>query len=338
MHCAAWSCKLSIRGSRFYPRRPWPSALFTPTFRPARADQAQVGRLGECSKSSGNARAVCAKKLSWKARGLLAWLTSHATGFRVSEKTIVCAAPDGRDAARTAIGELEAYGYLVRERERGRDGRLGGVTYIICDPWSPQLTADEPTPENPSLAPTSTDTVKPQVATYAGKPNAGKPTRIRRPAKQEDQNPEKISENPPLLAVGEPADRRRPGAEPTPAANPEELSRMAAELLGKLPDHYRRAPSWLRSRLLKRIAEALTRHSPPAIADYCAKFVDDPAFGDYEHLRRFDDALRKLTADIADGTACPGCGHDPRHPFCDAQAEDTTARPVGVNTESSGPI
>ncbi|WP_326639753.1 hypothetical protein OG884_34145 [Streptosporangium sp. NBC_01755] len=233
-------------------------------------------------------------RLSWKARGLLAWLTSHATGFRVSEKTIVCAAPDGRDAARAAIGELEAYGYLVRERERGRDGRLGGVTYIICDPWSPRLTAAKPRPENPLLAPTSADTAKPQVAAYDGKPNVGKPTRIRRPEKQEDQNPEKISENPPLLAVGEPADRRGPGAAPTPAANPEELSRMAAELLGRLPDHYRRAPAWLRSRLLKKISEALTRHSPPAIAD---------------------------------GTACSGCGRDPRHPFCDAEVGDTSARP-----------
>ncbi|GAA0828479.1 hypothetical protein ACFQVD_11035 [Streptosporangium amethystogenes subsp. fukuiense] len=266
-------------------------------------------------------------RLSWKARGLLAWLTSHATGFRVSEKTIVCAAPDGRDAARTAIAELETYGYLVRERARGHDGRLGGVTYIICDPWSPQPTADESAPENPLLAPTSTNTLKPQAATYAGKTNAGKPARIRRPAKQEDQTPEKISENPSLLAVGEPADRRGPGTAPTPAANPEELSRTAAELLGKLPDHYRRAPAWLRSRLLKRISEALLRHSPSAIADYCAKFVDDPAFGDYEHLRRFDDVLRKLAADIADGTACPGCGHDPRHPFCDTEVGDKAARP-----------
>ncbi|WP_051752695.1 hypothetical protein [Streptosporangium amethystogenes] len=269
-------------------------------------------------------------RLSWKARGLLAWLTSHATGFRVSEKTIVCAAPDGRDSARTAIGELETYGYLVRERERGRDGRLGDVTYIICDPWSPRLTLDQPTPENPPLAPTSTNTVNPQVTTYDGKTNAGKPTRIRRPAKQEDQNPKKINENPPLLAVGEPTDRKGPGTAPTPAANPEELSRMAAELLGKLPDHYRRAPAWLRSRLLKRIAEALTRHAPLAIADYCAKFVGDPTFGDYEHLRRFDDVLRKLAADITDGTACPGCGHDPRHPFCDAQVRDTPARPGPV--------
>ncbi|MFC7642653.1 hypothetical protein ACFQX6_18195 [Streptosporangium lutulentum] len=92
-------------------------------------------------------------------------------------------------------------------------------------------------------------------------------------------------------------------------------------MLARLPEHYRSAPAWLRSRLLKRISEALVHHAPLALAVYCAKFAADPAFGDYEHLRRFDDILRKLTADITDGTACPGCGRDPRHPFCAVDVE-----------------
>ncbi|GAA4231270.1 hypothetical protein FHR32_006387 [Streptosporangium album] len=270
------------------------------------------------------------ERLSWKARGLLAWLNSHAPGFRISEKRIVCAAPDGRDATRTAIRELESHGYLVRERERGSDGRLGGVDYILCEPWAPppapEATAPtqaplppSPTTENPPLAATSTNTVNPQVTTYDGKTNVGKPTPIRRTDKQEDQHPEKTRKALPLLAAGERADRNARDAATTPAAKPEELTRMAATVLGLLPGHYRDTPSWLRSRLLKRISEALVHHTPAAIADYCAKFTADPAFGHYEHLRRFDDTLRKLAADIADGTACPGCGRDPRHPFCDAR-------------------
>ncbi|GAA3517632.1 hypothetical protein FHR32_008203 [Streptosporangium album] len=281
-------------------------------------------------------------RLSWKARGLLGWLSSHAAGFRVSEKTIVCAAPDGRDAARTAIRELEGYGYLVRERDRGRDGRLGVVDYILCDPWAPRPHPEEtttptkdtvpvpgtvppsPAPENPPLAPTSTNTENPQVTTYDGKTTSGKPTPIRRTDRQEDQHPEETRKALPLLAAGERADRNARGAATTPAARPEELTRMAATVLGLLPGHYRCAPAWLRSRLLKRISEALVHHAPAAIADYCAKFVTDPAFGHYEHLLRFDDTLRKLAADITDGTACPacpGCGRDPRHPFCTAATE-----------------
>jgi hypothetical protein len=91
---------------------------------------------------------------------------------------------------------------------------------------------------------------------------------------------------------------------------------MAGDMLAKLPNHYRSAPAWLRSRLLKKISEALVHHAPLALVNYCAKFAADPTFGDYEHLRRFDDVLRKLATDITDGTACPGCGRDPRHPFC----------------------
>jgi hypothetical protein len=136
------------------------------------------------------------RRLSWKARGVLTWLTSHAAGFKVSEKTIICAAPDGRDAIRAAIRELETYGYLLRERERGRNGTLGGVDYILCDPWSPQLETPQletrqsipakgavpasPAPENPPLATTSENTEKPQVTTYDGKTNGGKSTPIRR--------------------------------------------------------------------------------------------------------------------------------------------------------------
>ncbi|WP_326823348.1 hypothetical protein [Streptosporangium sp. NBC_01756] len=298
------------------------------------------------------------ERLSWKARGLLAWLNSHAPGFRISEKRIVCAAPDGRDATRAAIRELEACGYLVRERERGSDGRLGGVDYILCEPWAPPPDPEETTPapapcptaapapcptaapapcptaapvpravrpspatENPPLAATSTNTVNPQVTTYDGKTNVGKPTPIRRTDKQEDQHPEKNRQALPLLAAGERTDRNARDAATTPAAKPEERTRIAATVLAGLPRHYRDTPPWLRSRLLKKITEALAHHAPEAIADYCAKFAADPAFGHYEHLRRFDDTLRKLAADIADGTACPGCGRDPRHPFCTAAVE-----------------
>lgn len=276
------------------------------------------------------------ERLSWKARGLLAWLNSHAPGFRISEKRIICAAPDGRDATRTAIRELESHGYLVRERERGSDGRLGGVDYVLCEPWAPppdpEDTAPAPTPvprairpspatENPPLASTCADTVNPQVTTYDGKTNVGKSTPIRRTEKQEDQHPEKNRKALPLLAAGERADRNARDAATTPAAKPEELTRMAATVLAGLPGHYRDTPPWLRSRLLKRISEALVHHAPLAVVDYCAKFAADPGFGDYEHLRRFDDVLRKLTADVADGTACPGCGRDPRHPFCAAELE-----------------
>ncbi|MEU7990437.1 hypothetical protein AB0B56_36800 [Streptosporangium canum] len=51
-----------------------------------------------------------------------------------------------RDPHRTAIRELESHGYLVRERERGSDGRLGVVDYI----FSPQTSVPTVARQAPS--------------------------------------------------------------------------------------------------------------------------------------------------------------------------------------------
>jgi hypothetical protein len=119
-----------------------------------------------------------------------------------------------------------------------------------------------------------------------------------------------------LLSVGELQDRNARAAATAPSANYEDLDRVAGVVLGQMPEHYRSAPAWLRARILKRITDALYDHSPMAIVEYSHKFAGDPNFGDYEHIRRFDDVIRKLEADITDGTACAGCGRDPEHPFC----------------------
>ncbi len=128
----------------------------------------------------------------------------------------------------------------------------------------------------------------------------------------------------PLLSVGELQDRNARGSAQTPSANHEDLDRVAGVVLGQMPDHYRSAPTWLRSRLLKRIAEALVEHSPMAVVEYSHKFAGDPNFGDYEHFRRFADVIRKLEADLRDGTTCAGCGRDPQHTFCSADLEGGT--------------
>ncbi len=289
------------------------------------------------------------KRLTWKARGVLAWLASHKIGFRVSEKALIAAAPDGRDAVRGAVKELETHGYLVRERQRARSGKLGGVDYILCDPWTAgnQLVSTNdgfsvlggsggpvPTPENPSQVMTSGKTPGNQVAPTADNPsqdmasedgassqvgtNDGFSTPIRRTKSK--KNKQKTRDH--LLAVGEPAVRTARGAAQTPTANQGDHSRMAGDVLGQMPDHYRKAPAWLRSRMLKRIAEALTDRYPLALVTYAHRFAAEPNFGDYEHLRRFDDVVRKLDADVADGTACPRCGRDALHTCCPAGGDD----------------
>jgi hypothetical protein len=71
--------------------------------------------------------------LTWESRGLLAWLSSHADGFKVTMDTITEAGPAGRRAVRSMVQELEQAGYLRRERMAVVTGG-STVDYVLTDP------------------------------------------------------------------------------------------------------------------------------------------------------------------------------------------------------------
>lgn len=74
-------------------------------------------------------------RLTWKARGLLAYLLSLPDNWRVSSEHLRRVGPDGRDAVRTALTELEACGYLTRTRRQDtRTGRWTTVTTVYDRP------------------------------------------------------------------------------------------------------------------------------------------------------------------------------------------------------------
>jgi len=79
------------------------------------------------------------KRLSYKARGLLAELMSHAPGFEVSRERMARSGQDGDRAVRTAIAELESAGYLKRSQSRSRNGQLGAALWITTDPFEPSV-------------------------------------------------------------------------------------------------------------------------------------------------------------------------------------------------------
>lgn len=56
--------------------------------------------------------------LSWKAKGLYAYLLSLGGDLNIRQQDLVDASVDGSDSLRTAIQELEKHGYLRRERVR----------------------------------------------------------------------------------------------------------------------------------------------------------------------------------------------------------------------------
>lgn len=70
-------------------------------------------------------------ELSFRARGVLAYMLSHRDGWRFSVDSIARAGKEGREAVRTAIHELEEAGYLER-RQYVQDG-MRRVLYVIQD-------------------------------------------------------------------------------------------------------------------------------------------------------------------------------------------------------------
>ncbi|WP_031487315.1 hypothetical protein [Streptomyces bicolor] len=72
-------------------------------------------------------------RLSYRAKGIFGYISTHQDGWQVTVAGLVRSGPDGRDAVRTGLQELETHGYLIRERLRRTKGTLGEIVYSITD-------------------------------------------------------------------------------------------------------------------------------------------------------------------------------------------------------------
>jgi hypothetical protein len=73
--------------------------------------------------------------LSYRARGLLAYLLSQPPGWQISSGRLAIKTGEGRDAVRTALRELMCCGYLDLKRRQGDRG-LWEAEYTVTDtPW-----------------------------------------------------------------------------------------------------------------------------------------------------------------------------------------------------------
>lgn len=93
------------------------------------------------------------ERLSWKARGLLAYLLSMSTGWNTSVERLAGVAPDGSAAVKSGLVELERCGYLVRRQSRAQDGKGGtfsNTEYHVTDaPTVGRFSTDgESTPDD----------------------------------------------------------------------------------------------------------------------------------------------------------------------------------------------
>ncbi len=77
------------------------------------------------------------ERLSWEARGLLAYLLSKPDDWRVSTRALVQAGTAGKDKVQRVLRELEAAGYLVRRRVRGPGGKFVWESVVYEFPQQP---------------------------------------------------------------------------------------------------------------------------------------------------------------------------------------------------------
>ena len=99
------------------------------------------------------------RSLSAKAKGILVEMLSLPESWDFTLKGLTTLFTDGIDSIRQGINELEARGYIVRERKRDARGRLGGMEYVIYEtphkavensPVCASPEEDNPTTENPT--------------------------------------------------------------------------------------------------------------------------------------------------------------------------------------------
>lgn len=91
-------------------------------------------------------RTVRDSEISFRARGILAWILDHPDGWDVRSEVIAREGTEGREAVRTALAELAARGYYRVERRRQPDGQVLTVTVvseIAVQSWAEEYTADQ---------------------------------------------------------------------------------------------------------------------------------------------------------------------------------------------------
>lgn len=126
--------------------------------------------------------------LSWKAKGLVAWLASHERGFSINREFIINAGPDGEEAVKTGLRELREAGYLSVERGRDDGGHLTSDAFYRLH-RQPQNPRSEPNGGNPSS----------RENLQQGKPPGGKSGTKR------DNSKERAQEQVPAAAASGPA-------------------------------------------------------------------------------------------------------------------------------------
>jgi hypothetical protein len=78
-------------------------------------------------------RALNDKRLSWKAKGIIAYLLSKPPDWQVRLADLVKHARDGEESVRTGLDELRRFGYAKFAAIRDAAGRLNGTAWTVYE-------------------------------------------------------------------------------------------------------------------------------------------------------------------------------------------------------------
>jgi len=103
--------------------------------------------------------------LSWKAKGLLAYLLTRPDDWQVRPSHLQTISDDGRDATYSGLQELHEAGHIEKRQIRDKNGHFDGTEYVVFEvprdtenPDTENPDTDSPDTENPS--PTNKESTK----------------------------------------------------------------------------------------------------------------------------------------------------------------------------------
>ncbi|MED4359451.1 DnaD domain-containing protein [Geobacillus stearothermophilus] len=98
-----------------------------------------------------NKTALHDPRLSWKAKGLHAYMLSMPDDWKFYDDELEKHAKDGKDALKSAIKELKQYGYMRRERRQNEQGKFEWETIVYEEPYMEKPSMEKPSMEKPSM-------------------------------------------------------------------------------------------------------------------------------------------------------------------------------------------
>ena len=90
-------------------------------------------------------------RLSWKAKGILAYMLSMPDDWTFYLNEIVKHSTDGKSSFKSGFNELKKYGYVRMERQQRKDGTFKWETVVYERPYTDFPSMENPSMENPSM-------------------------------------------------------------------------------------------------------------------------------------------------------------------------------------------